>query len=73
MSTEKTTFTIGAGPVDPYPAVREAFSRPVLLDSDPQFLTFYERVNEKVVAPCPNGVRLPPRGGSHGAVALAQG
>ncbi len=48
MSTEKTVFTLGAGPGDLYPEVREAFSRPVLLDSDPRFLALYESVNGKV-------------------------
>ena len=48
MSVSQTIFTLGAGPVDLYPAVREALGRPVFLDSDPEFLAFYEGVNDKV-------------------------
>ena len=48
MSAGDTVLTIGAGPVDLYPAVREALGRPVLMETDPQFLAFYERVAEKV-------------------------
>ena len=44
----KTVFTIGAGPVDLYPEVRAALTRPVLQEADPQFLAAYERVNDKV-------------------------
>ncbi len=44
----ETLFTVGAGPVDVYPEVRAAFTRPVLGDSDPDFLHFYERVNAKL-------------------------
>jgi pyridoxamine--pyruvate transaminase len=43
-----TVFTLGTGPVEIYPAVREAFTRPILSDGDPEFLALYERVNEKV-------------------------
>jgi pyridoxamine--pyruvate transaminase len=43
-----TLFTIGAGPVDVYPEVRAAFTRPVPSDADPDFLACYERVNDKL-------------------------
>lgn len=43
-----TLFTIGAGPVDVYPEVRAAFTRPVLSDGDPAFLRLYEQVNGKL-------------------------
>jgi len=45
--TAETTFTLTSGPVDAYPAVLRALSRPVLYDYDPAFLQFYEAVNEK--------------------------
>src|SRR5262245_63363412 len=45
---QETLFTIGAGPVDLYPEVRAAFMRPQPSDSDPAFLAFYQRVNEKL-------------------------
>lgn len=41
-------FTLTTGPVDAYPAVLQALSRPVLYDYDPAFLAFYESVNAKV-------------------------
>ncbi|MCX2699005.1 pyridoxamine--pyruvate transaminase [Ochrobactrum chromiisoli] len=41
-------FTLTTGPVDAYPAVLRALSRPVLYDYDPAFLAFYESVNVKV-------------------------
>jgi len=41
-------FTLTTGPVDAYPAVLRALSRPVLYDYDPAFLGFYERVVQKV-------------------------
>ena len=43
-----TVFTIGAGPAEIYPEVRSALTRPVALDSDPNFLAAYERTNDKV-------------------------
>jgi pyridoxamine---pyruvate transaminase len=43
---QETLFTIGAGPVDMYPEVRAAFTRPQPSDGDPAFLAFYQRVNE---------------------------
>src|SRR4030095_11349493 len=43
---QQTVFTIGAGPVDMYPEVRAAFTRPQPSDGDPAFLAFYQRVNE---------------------------
>ena len=45
---QETLFTIGAGPVDMYPEVRAAFTRPQPSDGDPAFLAFYQRVNEKL-------------------------
>ena len=42
-----TVFTIGAGPAEIYPEIRSALTRPVALDSDPNFLAAYERTNEK--------------------------
>ena len=45
---QETLFTIGAGPVDMYPEVRAAFTRPQPSDADPAFLGFYQRVNEKL-------------------------
>ena len=44
----RTLFTLSAGPVEVYPEVREALTRPVLADTDPAFLALYERVAEKV-------------------------
>ncbi|OYR11396.1 pyridoxamine--pyruvate transaminase [Brucella thiophenivorans] len=41
-------FTLTTGPVDAYPSVLRALSRPVLYDYDPAFLAFYESVNAKV-------------------------
>jgi pyridoxamine---pyruvate transaminase len=41
-------FTLTTGPVDAYPEVLRALSRPVLYDYDPAFLGFYEKVVEKV-------------------------
>lgn len=41
-------FTLTTGPVDAYPEVLRALSRPVLYDYDPAFLAFYEAVNAKV-------------------------
>ncbi len=41
-------ITLTTGPVDAYPAVLRALSRPVFYDYDPAFLTFYEQVNAKV-------------------------
>ncbi|QRM53272.1 alanine--glyoxylate aminotransferase family protein [Sinorhizobium sp. BG8] len=41
-------FTLTTGPVDAYPAVLRALSRPVLYDYDPAFLAHYEAVNAKV-------------------------
>lgn len=41
-------ITLTTGPVDAYPAVLRALSRPVLYDYDPAFLAFYEQVNAKV-------------------------
>lgn len=41
-------ITLTTGPVDAYPAVLRALSRPVFYDYDPAFLAFYEAVNAKV-------------------------
>jgi pyridoxamine---pyruvate transaminase len=41
-------FTLTTGPVDAYPEVLRALSRPVLYDYDPAFLGFYEKVVQKV-------------------------
>ncbi|WP_421851024.1 hypothetical protein [Oricola sp.] len=41
-------ITLTTGPVDAYPEVLRALSRPVLYDYDPVFLDFYEAVNAKV-------------------------
>jgi pyridoxamine---pyruvate transaminase len=41
-------FTLTTGPVDAYPAVLRGLSKPVLYDYDPAFLSFYERVVEKL-------------------------
>ncbi len=43
-------FTLTTGPVDAYPQVLRALSKPVLYDYDPAFLSFYERVTEKLRA-----------------------
>jgi pyridoxamine--pyruvate transaminase len=43
-------FTLTTGPVDAYPQVLRALSKPVLYDYDPAFLGFYERVTEKLRA-----------------------
>lgn len=40
-------FTLTTGPVDSYPAVLRALSRPVLYDYDPAFLEHYENVSWK--------------------------
>lgn len=40
-------FTLTTGPVDAYPAVLRALSRPVLYDYDPAFLDYYESVAKK--------------------------
>src|SRR5580692_3057481 len=45
---QEPLFTLTTGPVDAYPQVLRALSRPVLYDYDPAFLGFYERVVEKV-------------------------
>lgn len=45
---EQSIFTIGAGTVDVYPEVREAFAGAIRSDFDPGFAAFYERVNEKL-------------------------
>src|ERR1700722_10392839 len=45
---QEPIFTLTTGPVDAYPAVLRGLSRPVLYDYDPAFLSFYERVVEKV-------------------------
>ena len=47
---QEPLFTLTTGPVDAYPQVLRALSRPVLYDYDPAFLGFYERVAEKVRA-----------------------
>lgn len=41
-------FTLTTGPVDAYPSVLRALSRPVLYDYDPAFLEQYEATNAKV-------------------------
>jgi pyridoxamine--pyruvate transaminase len=41
-------FTLTTGPVDADPEVLRGLSKPVLYDYDPAFLSFYERVNEKL-------------------------
>ena len=41
-------FTLGAGPVDPYPAVKAAFARPIPSEFDPAFAALYARVNDAV-------------------------
>lgn len=47
---QEPLFTLTTGPVDAYPQVLRALSRPVLYDYDPAFLSFYERVVEKLRA-----------------------
>ena len=47
---QETIFTLTTGPVDAYPEVLRGLSKPVLYDYDPAFLSFYERVNEKLRA-----------------------
>jgi pyridoxamine---pyruvate transaminase len=47
---EEPIFTLTTGPVDAYPQVLRALSKPVLYDYDPAFLSFYERVEEKLRA-----------------------
>lgn len=41
-------LTLTTGPVDAYPAVLRALSKPVFYDYDPAFLALYESVNAKV-------------------------
>jgi len=51
MAGKKTTdplFTFTTGPVDIYPAVSRALSKPIFYDGDPAFLEFYETVNSKL-------------------------
>ncbi len=55
---QQTVFTLTSGPVDAYPAVLRALSRPVLFDYDPAFLAFYETVNRKAQAAL--GMSTPP-------------
>jgi len=45
---QEPIFTLTTGPVDAYPEVLRGLSRPVLYDYDPAFLSFYERVVEKL-------------------------
>src|SRR6202050_5787549 len=45
---EDQIFTLTTGPVDAYPEVLRGLARPVLYDYDPAFLSFYERVEEKL-------------------------
>src|SRR5580704_2265931 len=45
---EDPIFTLTTRPVDAYPEVLRGLSRPVLYDYDPAFLSFYERVVEKL-------------------------
>jgi pyridoxamine---pyruvate transaminase len=45
---QEPIFTLTTGPVDAYPQVLRGLSRPVLYDYDPAFLSFYERVVEKL-------------------------
>jgi pyridoxamine---pyruvate transaminase len=45
---QETIFTLTTGPVDAYPQVLQGLSRPVLYDYDPAFLSYYERVVEKL-------------------------
>lgn len=47
---EDPVFTLSCGPVEVYPAVLRALSKPVLYHYDPAFLAFYEKVNEKAKA-----------------------
>jgi pyridoxamine---pyruvate transaminase len=45
---QEPTFTLTTGPVDAYPQVLRGLSKPVLYDYDSAFLSFYERVTEKL-------------------------
>jgi len=45
---QEPIFTLTTGPVDAYPQVLRGLGRPVLYDYDPAFLSFYERVVEKL-------------------------
>src|SRR6202451_477359 len=45
---QEPIFTLTTGPVDAYPQVLRGLSKPVLYDYDPAFLSFYERVTEKL-------------------------
>jgi pyridoxamine--pyruvate transaminase len=45
---QEPIFTLTTGPVDAYPEVLRALSRPVLYDYDPAFLAFYERTVQKL-------------------------
>ncbi len=45
---QEPIFTLTTGPVDAYPAVLRGLSKPVWYDYDPAFLSFYERVEEKL-------------------------
>src|SRR3984957_18007197 len=45
---QEPIFTLTTGPVDAYPEVLRGLSKPVLYDYDPAFLSFYERVVEKL-------------------------
>jgi pyridoxamine---pyruvate transaminase len=45
---QEPLFTLTTGPVDAYPQVLRALSKPVLYDYDPAFLGFYEKVVDKV-------------------------
>jgi pyridoxamine---pyruvate transaminase len=47
---QEPIFTLTTGPVDAYPQVLRGLSKPVLYDYDPAFLSFYERVTEKLRA-----------------------
>jgi pyridoxamine--pyruvate transaminase len=47
---QEPIFTLTTGPVDAYPEVLRGLSRPVLYDYDPAFLSFYEKVVEKLRA-----------------------
>jgi pyridoxamine---pyruvate transaminase len=47
---QEPIFTLTTGPVDAYPLVLRGLSKPVLYDYDPAFLSFYERVTEKLRA-----------------------
>src|SRR5580704_3987812 len=45
---EDPIFTLTTRPVDAYPEVLRGLARPVLYDYDPAFLSFYERVEERL-------------------------